>query len=86
MNTQTVIKLPNTGIEDANIQRFIDEQADFYIGWNYDYLVRCAEYQNDSADRKTLSQAQKDHLKDEAIREYMSSHQELIHDLQAIGA
>ncbi len=83
MNTQRITTLPKAEIANQNIQRFINEQADFYIGWNYDYLVRCAQ---DEAGKKTLSQAQKDQLKQEAINKYKSAHAELIQDLQAIGA
>ncbi len=83
MNTQKILFYRAAGIDNEEIARHIEDQANFYIDWHYDYLVR---KELDNTDSKALSQEQLDKLKQKAVSHYQASNENFINDLKAIGA
>jgi len=83
MNTQKKLFYRAAGVDNETIRRLIEDQANFYIGWHYDYLVR---RELDKTEQKSLSQEQKDCLRDIAIRSYEVSNENFLHDIKDAGS
>lgn len=75
------INLPDIGIESADIKHSMKDQSAFHIGWIYDCLIR--HYQTNT-DTKKLTTAQRDHLKEKAVNDYIELHESLIPILEEL--